>query len=330
MTVSWQKIGRIGLVVGAALWLWLVWRAGPLRLWHYLVQTGAWMLLLMGIEGVRLALRGVAGRWAMGEDRAQVRLWSVCRVMVVSQAIQFVAFAGSALGESTKALLFSRRVSGARALSSVVLDVVLYQFSAGLFVLVGIAVVARALPAGAEVRNWLWVVGGVVTSLLVLVGVGFARQWRTTLGWMARLGRSGRALGRVRDWLEAQQLAGAGEQVARFHARHTRWFYGILLLDMLTHGVGAFELWVVMQVLGWPASLAAAVGVAAAGKVLRSTGHLVPGSIGFFEGGIGLVAKAMGSTLALGTAVALVIQLRSILWAGIGFLLLPGLVGRER
>ena len=167
-------------------------------------------------------------------------------------------------------------------------------------------------------------------GLIILVIVGFARQWRTTLGWLNRMGRSNRTFAGVRSWLEERKLGGAGDQVARFHARHPRLFYQILLADLLAHCVNAFEIWVVMLLLSLPASFSEAVAVAAIGKVLRSTGHLVPGSIGFFEGGIGLIVSAMGSTLAVGTALALVIQVRSVLWAGIGFLVFLWIVVKER
>ena len=330
MPATLQTIARIGLVVGVALWLWLVWRAGPALLLSCLAQTGAWMLVLLGLEALRIVFRAVACRWAMAEDRVQVRFPSVYGVMVVSQAIQFVTFAGSAFGESTKALLFSKRVSAARALSSVVLDVLLYQFSAGIFVLMGIALLVWVIPAGPGVRGWMWVLGSVVTALMFLVVLGFARQWRSTLGWLSRMGGHGRALAGARSWLEKHKLAGAGDQVARFHAHQPRLFYQILFLDMLAHCASALEILLVMRLLGLPGGFGEAVVVTAMGKVLRSTGHLVPGSIGFFEGGIGLMMSAMGSSLAMGTALALVIQVRSILWAGIGFLMLLWMVRKEQ
>ncbi len=318
--------------MGVALWLWLVWRAGPTLLLDYLTQTGWWMLVLLGIAAVRNVFRAVACRWAIAEDRVQLPLPAVYNILLITGAIQFVTFAGSVFGESAKAVLFSRRVSAARAVSAVVLDVLLYQFSAGLFVLLGMALLVWAVPVAPGLRGWVWVAASVVTALLVLVVVGFARQWRTTRSWLSRMGRGGRAFAGLRDWLEKQKvkLADAGDQVAQFHARQPRLFYQILLLNILAHCASAFEVLLVMHLLGVPAGFSAAVVVESVGKLLRITGHFVPGSVGFFEGGVSLIVSALGSPLAIGTALALVIQVRSILWAGIGFLALLWLTGKQR
>ena len=325
-----RRIAQIGLVMGVALWLWLVWRAGPTLLLDYLAQTGWWMLVLLGIAAVRNGFRAVACRWAMAEDRVQLPLPAVYNILLISQAIQFVTFAGSVFGESAKALLFSRRVSAARAVSATVLDVLLYQFSAGLFVLLGMALLVWVAPVAPGLRGWLWATAVLVTALLVLVVVGFARQWHTTRSWLARMGRGGRAFAGLRSWLQEKKVADAGDQVAQFHSRHPRLFYQILFLPMLAHAASAFEVLLVMQLLDLPAGFSAAVVVESVGKLLRITGHFVPGSIGFFEGGVSLIVSALGSPLAMGTALALVIQVRSILWAGIGFLVLLWFTGRER
>lgn len=325
-----RRIAQAGFVVGVVLWLWLVWRAGPALLLDHLLLTGWWMFVLLGIAAARNGFRAVACRWAMAEDRARLPLPLAYNILLASQAIQFVTFAGSVFGESAKALLFSKRVSTARAVSTVVLDVLLYQFSAGLFVLLGMALLVWTVPVAPGLRGWVGIAASAVAALLVLVVVGFARQWRTTRRWLARVGGQGRAFAGLRAWFEKQGVADAGDQVAQFHSRHTRFFYQILFLNLLAHAASALEVLLVMRLFGLPAGVGAAVVVESVSKLLRITGHLVPGSIGFFEGGVSLITSALGFSLALGTALALVIQVRSVLWAGIGFLALLGLTGEKR
>jgi hypothetical protein len=110
--------------------------------------------------------------------------------------------------------------------------------------------------------------------------------------------------------------------VFHFYARRAPIFYGILLLDMAAHLTSAFEVLVAMRVLGLHAHYSDAIAVEALTKLIRVGGTIVPANFGLFEGGTGLIFQTLGLTMAAGVALGIVRQLRSILWAGLGFLVL--------
>ena len=326
-----KRTREIALVAGMALWGWLVWRAGPETLLRYMEQVGWGMLTLLGIAAVRHAARSVACRWAMVDDRASFSYAEMYGILLISEAIKFVAFAGLVFGESAKGLLLSRRVSAARAVSSVVLDVALYQVSAGVFLLAGAVVLAWRGPVAPELRKILWISCGIVGAAVAVAGLGFARGWRTTRRVLQRFGGSSSPTSRWGRWvaLHGQKLSEAGGQIGGFLHHHPGLFWGILIFDMAAHCASALEVLAALRLLGQPVSYAASVGVEALTKLVRISGAVIPANVGAFEGGTALVAVALGLPMTAGVALGIVRQARSVLWAGLGFLVLLVWKGKE-
>jgi len=81
--------------------------------------------------------------------------------------------------------------------------------------------------------------------------------------------------------------------------------------------------WVALYLLGQPLGYGAAVSVEALTKLVRITGAVVPANIGVFEGGTALILAALGIPAAVGVVLGIVRQVRSLLWAAAGLLVLP-------
>lgn len=310
------KFRGIALAGGLLLLAFLIYHIGPALLVEYLLRVGWWMLALLLIAAVRHSFRTVACRWAMGEEHRQLSFAAMYGVLLVSEAIKFVAFAGLVLGESAKALLLRKRVSAARAVSSVLLDVLLYNLSAALFSLGGIAFLFAAYPSSAALRR-AGTFGALLVAAAVVLGmIAFARRWISAerlLGLLVRLRL-------IRT--ESRRFQEIDDQVFRFYHRHSRAFWGILAFDLAAHFTSAFEVLVAMALLGLPVGYGDAVAVEALTKLVRVGGTIVPANVGLFEGGTGLIFQALGLTLAAGIALGVVRQLRSILWAALGFAVL--------
>ena len=317
-------------MAGLALWIWLVWRTGPALLLQSLERVGWGMFLLLAIAAVRHAVRTVACRWSMGADRAGFSFPEMYAILLVSEAIKFLVLAGAVFGESAKGILYAERVPAARAVSSVVLDVVLYQLSAALFFLGGALWLVLHGPVDYRLRAVLWAAIVILGAASVVVTIGFARRWRSTRRWLAKFGRMGPGSSPWRRWISkhADEIAEAGEQLTGFYHLHIWHFYGILLFDLLAHGASACEVWTALLLLGQPPGYGAALAIEALTKLVRISGAVVPANIGLFEGGTALILVGLGLPAGVGVALGLVRQLRSLLWAAAGLLVLPLWSGR--
>jgi glycosyltransferase 2 family protein len=320
-----SRFKAIALAGGLALLAWLVYQSGARLLVEYLERVGWWIFLLLGIAAVRHSFRAAAVRRAMGEERGRFSFPAMYALVLVSEAIKFVTFAGVIFGESSKALLLRRRVSAARAVSSVVLDNLLYWLSAAVFSLAGISLVFAVYPESAAVRR-----AGTAGALLLLAGIGlgvvaFTRRWiraERFLDPLAKL-RLVRSLSSEEGMAQRpSRFAEIDDQVFEFHRRHRGAFYAILALDLAAHLTAAFEVVVIMRLLGLPAHYLDGVATEALTKLVELGGMIVPGDVGIYQGGSGLILASLGYTMAAGVALGIVRQVRSILWAGLGFAVL--------
>jgi Lysylphosphatidylglycerol synthase TM region len=316
------KFRRITLAGGLALLAWLVVRSGPGRLAKDLVAVGWWMAALLAIAAVRNGFRAVAVRLALGEDRRRFSFGSMYSILMLSEAVQFVAVAGVLFGQAAKGWLLGRRVSGPRAVSTVMVDVLLYYFTAALFALGGIALFFAMYPVSRVARGAGLAGAGIVASAIIVGAVAYRRRWIRASRLVVPLAR----WGIVRHKETIERAGEIDEQMFTFRQGHPGAFRGILALDFVAHLLSAFEAMVILWLLGLGASYRAGIVIEGFTKFVGLGGLLVPGDVGLYQGGTGLILRAMGYTVTAGVALGVIRQIRSILWAGIGFLalLLPG------
>jgi glycosyltransferase 2 family protein len=320
-----SRFKTIALVAGLALLAWLIAQSGARLLVEYLERVGWWIFLLLAIAAVRHGFRTVAVQRAMGEEHRRFSFPAMYGLVLVSEAINFVTFAGMIFGASSAAVMMRRRVSAARAVSSVVLDLLLYNFSAAVFSLAGIALIFALYPESPEVRR-LGAAGAILLLAAIVLGaVAFTRRWiraERFLGLLARL-RLVPSLS-SEEWIAARssRFAEIDDQIFQFHRRHRRAFYGILALDFAAHCTAAFEVMVIMRLLGLPAHYLDGIATESLTKLVQLGALVVPGDVGLYQGGSGLILASLGFTMAAGIALGIVRQVRSILWAALGFLVL--------
>jgi hypothetical protein len=255
----------------------------------------------------------------MGAERGRFSYAAMFGLLLASESVKFAAFAGLAFGESIKGTLLARRVSTPRAVSSVLLDVLLYQLSAALFLLAGALLLTWKAPPA--LRRELEVLVGVLVAGLALVVFGFARDFRTTRRLLGSVLKGSAGSSRLRGWLEHHggKLAEARDQVFGFHRQHAWLFWGVLAFDMVAHVLSALEVMVALDFLGARVGWQEAVGVEALTKLVRLPGAVVPANLGVFEGGTAMIVVALVLPAAAGIALGIVRQLRSLLWAALGF-----------
>ena len=317
-----RKFRWAALAGGLALLAWLVVLSGPARLGADLLKVGWWMAALLAIAAVRNAVRAHAVRLALGDDRRQFSFSRMYLVLLVSEAVKFVAAAGLLFGEATKGWLLGRRVSGPRAVSTVMVDVLLYYLTAALFSLCAIAIFFALYPASGAVRRTGIVGAALVVGAVVMGVVAFRRRWLGARRVVAPLAR----WGLVRRPETFERIEEIDAQIFGFHQRHRGAFRGILALDFTAHFLAASEVMAILWLLGFGTHFTGAVIVEGLTKLVETGGLLVPGDVGLYQGSTGLIFRAMGYTVATGVAVGIIRQIRSILWAGMGFLVLltPG------
>lgn len=321
-----HKLRFVAFAVGIALLGWLVERSGPAMLGDDLLKVGWWMAALLALSAVRTSARTQAVRLALGDDRRSFSFGRMYVVLVVSGAVQFASVAGLLVGEAAKGWLLNRRVAGPRAVSTVMIDVLLYYVTAALFTLGAIGLFFAMFSHTAFARRAGIAGAAVVVGAVLLGALAFRRRWLSARRIVAPLAR----LGVVRQRETLERLGEIDAQIFGFYERHPASFRGILAFDFASHFLAAVEVLGIVWLLGFGHHFLMALVAEGLTKLVEAGGLVVPGDVGLYQGGTGLIFRVLGYAVATGVAVGIIRQIRSILWAGIGFLFLlaPGVTLR--
>jgi len=320
-----RRAEKLGLIAGLLLLAYLVYLSDPRLLWEYLARVQWGLLLLLAITAVRHAVRTLACRLVLGEDRGQISFATMYAVLLVSEAVKFVLVAAGILGEAARVALIRHRVTGPRAVSSVLLDVLLFNLTSVLLLLGGTALFFARVPDARSVRNAGAIGAAVIAGVTLLLFVALQQRWLTASRFASAIAGTRSAwLHGARQWVgrHREKFRETDAQLFDFYARHPGLFFGNFLLNLLSQGFAALEVFAVFGLLGLPLGPVEAVALEALKKLSGIAGFVVPGSLGVYEGGLALVSQALGMSVAAGVAIGLVRKMRAIVWAALGFAVL--------
>src|SRR5262249_56125045 len=99
-------------------------------------------------------------------------------------------------------------------------------------------------------------------------------------------------------------------------------FFSMIGLDLAAHVTSVLEVYVTLQMLVFVARIGAAYIIESLTKVINFAFGFVPGTIGVYETGNGIILRTLGYTTAIGVALAIVRKAAIIFWTVIGLLII--------
>lgn len=311
--------GRIAKLPSGKLWLWLhaiTFLIGILLLswliynyWEQvrlsIVNVGWGFLLVLGLNIVRHFLRALSMYRAVDPDHRTFKYRSAVAARFGGEAVNFFTFTGPFLGDATKALLLKKNVSITQSASAVIIDNVLYYITVIMVVLAGVAVlIAQYGSTGSTMTRVL--LGIVLVAILMLTGLVLAMMYRfKPLTYLIKQLEK-RAI--APNFILKKQTAFEAVESNVFHFYHDRKadFFSVFGISMLTHCVSVTEVFLVLKLLGNASFVSTAFIIESLTKVINAAFSFIPGTIGAYEGGNGIILRTLGYTTATGIALALV------------------------
>ena len=304
--VSQTDLAEVGRLVAAVGWG----MAAILAVYFvaFLIDTLSWQLALPAAP--------LDTRW-LG------RLWLV---RMIGEAFNNIIPAGTFGGEPVKAVLLKERYAiGYRAAAaSLVVTRTINLIALVAFLAVGLSLILAdprldpALKAVAAI--------GLAAFSACIFGFFLVQRFRlasVVAGWTARLPFARRAAGAL------EHVHDIDARFVGFYAGERGRFAAASLLALLNWALGALELWLALDFLGRPVTIAEAWMIEAAAQLVRAGTFFIPASIGAQEGAFVVMCTAITGSPTVGMAVALVRRIRELLWIGWGFGLFSAL-GRPR
>lgn len=307
MTGRQRSVAAIlAAAAGAALFAYAIRDVGWSEVAAGIRRVGWGLLPILGLAGIRFVIRAEAWRRCMAPE-SRIPLRQAWTAYLAGDAIGNVTPLGLVASEPTKVFLIRHRLATRHAASSLALDVFVYSLSVVATIAIGLVALLATLPIPPA---WQLVAAAAVVALLV----AGAAAWRLVGGtWDP-------ARGERPQW--RARLSALRESVLARSAGHPARLSGVFALHALFHACAVAELYLTLWWLDADPTLAQALIFSALDRVVLVLFKFVPLRIGVDEASAGGMAALLGWPAATGVTLALVKKLRSLVWTGVGLLLI--------
>ena len=316
----WLQVIAFLLGLGLLIYV-VVYLVGIQPIFDALSRIGLFgFLILLGISGSRHVLRTLAMSAAVPKEHRHFNFVQAFAVRLGGEAISFLTFTGPLLGEATKVALLRKRVPLTYGVPALVVDNLLYNLSVVFFVLSGACVMLFTYNLPPLIYYSL--IGIAAVAALGIAAAALAAKRRLMLvTWildqMARLRLSPKVILKRR-----QHIYHIESKVYDFYKHHPGVFFGMIGCDLLAHVSGAVEVYVTLRMLGYIPHIGQAYIIESLTKVINFIFAFVPGTIGVYETGTGVVLRTLGYATAIGVTLGLVRKAGTVFWTSIGLLIL--------
>jgi putative membrane protein len=248
--------------------------------------VGFGLIVIIVLRAIELAGAGL-GWWMVFPAKAKTRLHICVWVRFVREAINVLLPVAQVGGEIVGARLMTLfGINAGLAGATVLVDILMQVVSLLLFVIVGLGFLALDGANDALVGS---MAAGVSIMGIALFGFFVAQRF----GGAKLLDRALMALARNFGWSSLANLASLHDNLMRIYADVPR-FVAALVVHLGFWFVGALEIYVALDLMGYPVSLADAVVIESLGQAVRAAGFLVPGALGVQEAGFIAVCAVYG------------------------------------
>src|SRR5438445_9456828 len=319
-SVAWLQISAF--LLGAILLVYLIRTVGVEPIVSALTRVGFGFFFVVAANGLRHVLRTVAMRLSLAPEHRRFSFLQAFAARLGGESMSFLTFAGPLLGEATKVALLRKRVPLVHGVPALVVDNLLYNLSVVLVIFGGAVLMLFAYPVPTVAREMLIIIAAV--AFLGLIAAAMATRKRVTLltNVIDRLGRRGfrpKFLRSRRHHIYRIELTVYG-----FYKRRRAAFFSMIALDLTSHVASVLEVYITLRMLGFDPRLGAAYIIESLTKVINFAFAFVPGTIGVYETGNGIILRTLGYTTAIGVALAIVRKAAIVFWTVIGLFVIAG------
>jgi phosphatidylglycerophosphate synthase len=304
------------IAMSAGLFAYLIWRAGPSKLWENLVTLGWGFTMVIALAGVSHVARTWAWRLTLGDDRYKISFPRMLGLRLGAEAAGQLGIVGQTFGDSIRVSRMSTEIPIASGLASVTLDRGLYVVTGTLTTIAGILAALPVVSLSHALRLYASVFVLTLITFLLVTLLAVRKRW-PVLSWSARI------IGRVpsfKNWMENRYLLIQSVENALFDFHHNTpaAFWTSFSLNLASQCMAVLEVCLVLWLMGAKIGFVRSLVIEALTKLVNIIGNFNPGNIATYEGGTMLIGKMFGMSGATGLALGLSRRLRSLFWAAVG------------
>lgn len=298
-------VHAVTFLLGMALLIFVIYRIGYQNLIDSLATVGWGFLLILGLNILRHFMRAASLYWAVAPEHRKFSYLNAVAARFGGEAVNFFSFAGPFLGDATRAILLKKNMPLADGASAVIIDNILYYVSVVMMVLAGVAVLLFSYGSSSPMMSDV-LLAIVMVAILLFIALIIAIVKRV------------KPLSRIIDFLEKRDIApkfvlnqrkglmDVERNVFQFYHDRRADFFVVFGISVAVHAISVTEVYAGLKLLGNEPTVPNAFIIESLTKVINAVFSFIPGTIGVYEGGTGLILKTLGYATAVGVALALV------------------------
>lgn len=312
-----KHIKYILLLVGIAGTAWLIIDTGIAQISEQFQKLGIAGLLFL-IPYLAVYTSDTWGwRFSYTKEVALPSFWTMLRIKLAGEAINYTLPGGYVGGEPLKAFLMTKHnILLKQSLASVLIAKFLMTIAEVFFILVGLQLAFLSLKH----HNFLYIA---ITGLVLFAIVLFAFLRLQQRGLAGILSRGLSKISVAKRFIAQHQeaLVGFDDVVALYYKNKKRMLLGCVCF-LLGWCFGASEIYIFLSLMGQQFPLYQIFVLEAMFVTVKGMGTIVPGSVGIQEGGIAGAFHLFYGDPTLGITFGLLRRCREIVWIliGLGFL----------
>ncbi|UCH93928.1 MAG: flippase-like domain-containing protein [Candidatus Aminicenantes bacterium] len=311
-----QRIIRLSALVGILIFVFIVYKIGPLRIWENIKQiTWQNFLILMALRFLYWVLRTINWKVILEQYESGNTLFNMFSARMCSHAVNQLTPSAQVGGEAARIFMVncsSKRIS----LASVIVDKTIEFLTIIVFTIMAVAIAITRIPMSTKLKT-IFIGFGIASSLLVLFLL--AKQKKGIFEWLIEL------LAKIKIKLKfleknREKIKETDEHISDFYRNHRLAFLSVFLLYSLLIMLWVTEIHLTLVFIG-------ATHITFLDSFLITVlGHLaflfplIPGSLGIYEATYVALFALLGRSTAVGFTLVIIRRIIALLWAGFGLL----------
>ena len=306
----------LAALMGAALFGYLVWQAGPSRLWENAVKVGWGFIWVLAAAGISHVFKTWAWHLTLDDHKHKISFLRLLGLRLGAEAAGQLGIVGQTFGDSVRAARLSPDIPKANGLASVTLDRGLY-LATGIIVLVaGLVGALPVLSHSHALRLYAGLFAVALSVFWLMTLLAMRKRWQV-------ISKSARLLAKVpflKRWIKTEYalIQSVENALLDFHHNSGGAFWKSFFLTLASHFMSVMEVCLVLHLMGVKFGFLSALAIEAMTKLVNAVGSINPGNFGTFEGGNILIAKMFGLSAPIGLTLALARRMRALFWTAVG------------
>ena len=313
--------GVIAALVGLALFVYFLQRAGVSDVVDGIRRIGMAFVVVVALGGLRFAIRSAA--WMRCLDGPhRLTLSEVFQAVVVGDSLgNLTGPLSLVVGEPAKGIFLRHREPLRRTLPALAVEHLFYTLSAVLVITGGLVAVFLLFQTSGQ----LWITtAAAVAAMVALVGSVHWIIWNhkpigsSTLRWLGGVGVAPHAMEQF-----ATKVRHVEDRIHTLYPRDRARLVPLALLEFSFHALAVLEIYLILSVISdQPPTLLHAFVLESTNRFISFAFRFVPLRIGVDEAGTGMFADLLAFGTAAGVTLAIIRKGRILVWIAVGVVML--------